>query len=234
VIQSVPRVTAFSQDCWWRRCVGRSGKQARLIDKAFPRPRTWSAARSASAGFRFPAEVIVVAVRSPSRMLALASPWSTPPTDWVVRSAEPVQHHRREVTGGYTVEPAGRAGLHVVAVAGDRDEDLVREYGAEHFISRTQLLPSAMRDSGAWRRRRCHRRGIHRHHRSGRRSWRRRFRRGARRDAAAIGSIRVSNIWRLFEVEPGLCCDGGPSTGLDEVIRRGLRPLTGGPSASVI
>jgi hypothetical protein len=59
-------------------------------------------------------------------------------------------------------------------------------------------------------------------------------RRGARRDAAAIGSIRVSNIWRLFEVEPGLCCDGGPSTGLDEVIRRGLRPLTGGPSASAI
>jgi NADPH2:quinone reductase len=48
--------------------------------------------------------------------------------------------------GGYTVQLAARAGVRVVAVADDRDEELLRDLGAEFFVPRTADLPSAVRD----------------------------------------------------------------------------------------
>jgi NADPH:quinone reductase len=47
--------------------------------------------------------------------------------------------------GGYAVELAGLRGLRTVAVAAERDEELVRGFGADEFVARTGSLGSAVR-----------------------------------------------------------------------------------------
>ncbi|MEU4323812.1 NADP-dependent oxidoreductase [Nonomuraea dietziae] len=47
--------------------------------------------------------------------------------------------------GGYAVELAAARGLRVVAAAGRQDEDLVRGFGAEWFVSREENLAEAVR-----------------------------------------------------------------------------------------
>jgi NADPH:quinone reductase-like Zn-dependent oxidoreductase len=47
--------------------------------------------------------------------------------------------------GGYAVEIAKHLGLTVIASAADDDQDLVRRLGADHFVSRTADLSSAVR-----------------------------------------------------------------------------------------
>jgi len=47
--------------------------------------------------------------------------------------------------GGYALELAGLRGLRTVAVAAERDEELVRGLGADEFIARTGRLGSAVR-----------------------------------------------------------------------------------------
>lgn len=47
--------------------------------------------------------------------------------------------------GGYAVQLAVLRGLHVVALAGAGDEELVRELGAEHFVARTDAPAETVR-----------------------------------------------------------------------------------------
>lgn len=48
--------------------------------------------------------------------------------------------------GGYAVELATRLGQHVVAVAGEHDEELVRNLGARWFVPRSADLATSVRD----------------------------------------------------------------------------------------
>ncbi|HZO63651.1 MAG TPA: zinc-binding dehydrogenase [Kribbellaceae bacterium] len=47
--------------------------------------------------------------------------------------------------GGYAVELAKHRGLTVIAVAGEDDEELVRGFGADHFVPRSADLATAVR-----------------------------------------------------------------------------------------